>query len=129
MSRKARSQEVLAYNGPNNAWTNDSVRVSYPARFLDVDGIPVTSPTAEWKPKDYVTKVIYSDFVGVVGFQGGGITDAFIYPVHDSQGYNRLFGDSSVRWTKPGPLTSRISAAAPSPLRQMQYFHELDALR
>jgi prepilin-type processing-associated H-X9-DG protein len=72
--------------------------------------------------------VIYSDFVGVVGYQGGGIANGNIYPVHDGQGYNRLFGDGSVRWCRPGPLTSRITATAPSPLRQMQYFQELDVL-
>jgi hypothetical protein len=129
LSRKARTGEVLAYNGPDNEWTNASVRVSYPARLPDVDGVPLTTTTGEWKTKDYTTKVIYSDFVGVVGYQGGGITDGTIYPVHDGQGYNRLFGDSSVRWCKPGPLTRTISANTPSLLRQMQYFQELDALR
>jgi prepilin-type N-terminal cleavage/methylation domain-containing protein len=128
-SRKARTGEVLAYNGPDNEWTNVSVRVSYPARFLDTDGVPMTASTGEWKAKDYVTKVIYSDFVGVVGYQGGGIANGYIYPVHDGQGYNRLFGDGSVRWCKPGPLTSQISANTPSPLRQMQFFQELDLLR
>ncbi len=128
MSRKARQGEVLAYNGPENEWTNASVRISYPARFPEKDGLPVTASTAEWKTRDYATKVIYSDFVGVVGYQGGGIANAFIYPVHDGQGYNRLFGDGSVRWTRPGPLTSKITAAVPSPLRQMQYFQELDLL-
>ena len=128
LSRKARTGEVLAYNGPDNGWTNVSVRVSYPARFLDVDGVPMTGSTGEWKTKDYPTRVIYSDFVGVVGYQGGGIANGHIYPVHDGQGYNRLFGDGSVRWCKPGPLTSKITATAPSPFRQMQYFQELDLL-
>jgi prepilin-type N-terminal cleavage/methylation domain-containing protein len=129
LSRKARTDEVLAYNGPDNGWTNVSVRVSYPARFLDTDGVPMTGSTGEWKAKDYVTKVIYSDFVGVVGYQGGGIATGYIYPVHDGQGYNRLFGDGSVRWCKPGPMTSKITATAPSPVRQMQFFQELDLLR
>ena len=43
-------------------------------------------------------------------------------------GYNRLFGDGSVRWAKPGPLTRQVTAAAPSPVRQMQYYQELDTL-
>ncbi len=127
LSRKARFQEVLAYDAPDNFWTNASVRCSYPARLVDEDGVPMGS-TAEWKIQDYVKKVIYSDFVGVVGYQGGGIENAFIYPVHDGRGYNRLFGDTSVRWARPGPLTSKISATAPSPVRQMQYFQELDQL-
>ncbi len=127
LSRQVRSQEVLAYDAPDNIWTNASVRCSYPARFVDQDNLPMDS-TAEWKTHDYTKKVIYSDFVGVVGYQGGGIANATIYPVHDGQGYNRLFGDSSVRWTRPGPLTSKISANTPSPVRQMQYFQELDQL-
>jgi prepilin-type N-terminal cleavage/methylation domain-containing protein len=129
MSREARPNEVLAYNAPGNEWTNTSVRSSYPARLVDTGGVPMTGSTAEWKEQDYVTKVIYSDFVGVIGFQGGGITQAYIYPVHDGEGYNRLFGDGSVRWTKPGPLTRQISAATPSDDLQMQYYQELDSLR
>ena len=128
LSRKSRTGEVLAYNGPDNAWTNASVRVSYPARFLDTGGIPMTGSTGEWKTKDYATKVIYSDFVGVVGYQGGGIDSGYIYAAHVGRGYNRLFGDGSVRWCKPGPLTSKISASTPSAIQQMLYFHELDVL-
>ena len=127
LSRDARPDEVLAYNVPGNEWTNDSVRVSYPARLADTGGVPMGT-TAEWRAQDYARKVIYSDFVGVVGFQGGGIGQGYIYPVHDGQGYNRLFGDSSVRWTKPGPLTRQITATAASPVRQMEYFQELDLL-
>ncbi len=128
LSRKARQGEVLAYGGLDNAWSNASVRVSYPARFPTADGVPVTSSTSEWKAKDYTSKIIYSDFVGVVGYQGGGISEGTIYPVHDGQGYNRMFGDGSVRWCRPGPLTSKVSSATPSPLRQMQYFEELDLM-
>jgi prepilin-type N-terminal cleavage/methylation domain-containing protein len=127
LSRQVRPNEVLAYNAPDNEWTNASVRSAYPARLVDTEGVPMTS-TAEWKIKDYAAKVIYSDFVGVVGYQGGGIDVGYIYPVHDGQGYNRLFGDCSVRWTRPGPLTSKISATVPSPLRQLQYYQELDLL-
>jgi prepilin-type N-terminal cleavage/methylation domain-containing protein len=127
LSRDARPNEVLAYNVAGNEWTNNSVRISYPARLVDEGGIPMGT-TSEWKVADYVNKLIYSDFVGVVGYQGGGIDQGYIYPVHDGQGYNRLFGDSSVRWTKPGPLTRQITATAPSPLRQMQFFQELDLL-
>ena len=129
LSRRARVGEVLAYNGPDNAWSNASVRVSYPARFLDTDGVQMTASTGEWKTVGYTAKVIYSDFVGVVGYQGGGIDTGTIYAAHEGRGYNRLFGDGSVRWCKPGPLTSKISASTPSPLRQMQYFQELDVLR
>ena len=127
LSREVRLNEVLAYNAPGNAWTNETVRSSYPARYLEIDGLPMGN-TGEWKFNDYASRVIYSDFVGVVGYQGGGITAGYIYPVHDGRGYNRLFGDGSVRWAKPGPLTSKITATEPSPVRQMQYFQELDSL-
>ena len=128
LSREARLNEVLAYNAPGNEWTNVSVRCSYPARLGEENGLPMTGSTFEWKAQNYGKKVIYSDFVGVIGYQGGGITAAYIYPVHLGRGYNRLFGDGSIRWTKPGPRTSQISAATPSPVRQMQYFQELDEL-
>jgi prepilin-type N-terminal cleavage/methylation domain-containing protein len=127
LSRQVRPNEVLAYDAPDNAWTNASVRCSYPARYAEVDGLPMGT-TADWKLGDHSRKVIYSDFVGVVGFQGGGIDQGYIYPVHEGRGYNRLFGDGSGRWTKPGPLTGAITATAASPVRQMQYFQELDAL-
>lgn len=128
MSRDRRPNEVLAYDGPDNQWGSASVRSSYPARYVEVDGKPVTGTTVEWKAHKHATKVIYSDFVGVVGYQGGEIRNGRIYPVHDGEGYNRLFGDGSVRWTRPGTLTSRISANPPSPVRMVQYYLELDEL-
>jgi hypothetical protein len=100
------------------------VRVSYPARLVH----PTASP-APWRLSEYTGKVIYSDFVGVKNFQGGGIEEGYIYPVHNDQGYNRLFGDGSVSWTQPGPLTKLVSPSVPSPLRQTQYYEELDQLR
>jgi prepilin-type N-terminal cleavage/methylation domain-containing protein len=128
MSRKARQGEVLAYNAPGNEWSNANVRVSYPARFPSEDGVPITTSTHEWKTRDYAAKIIYSDFVGVVGYAGGGISQGYIYPVHDGKGYNRLFGDGSVRWCRPGPMTAKISATEPNPVRQMQFFDELDRM-
>lgn len=129
LSRTVRPNEVLAYDGPGNIWTNTRVRCSYPARLgAKSDGTPMDGATHEWKAQEYIKKVIYSDFVGVVGYQGGGITDGHIYPVHDGRGYNRLFGEGSVRWCKPGRLTSRITATDPGPQRQLLHFEELDLL-
>ena len=123
LSGKARANEVLAYNGPGNEWHGPTVRSSYPARLAHP-----TATMHEWKITDYPAKVIYSDFIGVKNFQGGGIELGFIYPVHNDEGYNRLFGDGSVRWTRPGPLTKLVSSTVPSPLRQTQYYEELDRL-
>ena len=119
--------EVLAYDAQNNRWNDPSVRSSYSARFLaDETGRPVGD--GPWRLRDYTTKVLYSDFVGVDGYQGGGITTATILAAHQGRGYNRLFGDSSVLWTPPGPLTSRIGRSAPPPARMVSYWEELDRL-
>jgi prepilin-type N-terminal cleavage/methylation domain-containing protein len=128
LSGEARPNEVLAYNGPGNEWTNASVRCSYPARTA-ISGTGLTAIVTEWKLLNYVTNVVYSDFVGVADYNGGGIEAGYIYPVHGGKGYNRLFGDSSVRWAKPGPLTSKVSSTPPSPLQQVNFYLELDVLR
>jgi len=132
MSKELRPKEVLAYNGPGNEWTNSRVRSSYPVRQPEIDGnpvIPVTASTAEWKAQEYTKKVILSDFVGTVpGFQGGGIGIGYIYVPHEGRGFNRLFGDGSVRWTKPGQLTGNITLSDPSAVKLMQYYQELDLL-
>ena len=83
----------------------------------------------EWKVSNYVTNVVYSDFVGVADFQGGGIDIGYIYPVHSGKGYNRLFGDSSARWTRPGPITKQVSSSPPSAVQMINYYQELDVLR
>jgi prepilin-type N-terminal cleavage/methylation domain-containing protein len=128
LSGKARPDEVLAYNGPQNEWTNTSVRCSFPARTsLQNDGTGYTVVT-EWKLQNYLTNVLYSDFVGVADYQGGGVDVGYIYPVHNGKGYNRLFADMSVRWAKPGPLTKQVSSATPSIVQQVNFYQELDIL-
>lgn len=128
LSGDARPDEALAYNSPLNQWSNANVRVSYPARtFLVNNGAGLVVGT-DWKLRDFVTNVVYSDFVGVKDYQGGGIDAGFIYPVHKGSGYNRLFGDGSTRWCKPGPLTKTITSAQPSTVKLSQYFQELDVL-
>ena len=128
LSGAARADEVLAYNVPQNDWTNSSVRCSYPVRYAleKVDGLE--TGVTEWKTQHYVTNVIYSDFVWVSDYQGGGIDVGYMYPVHQGKGYNRLFGDSHARWTKPGPLTKLVSSVTPSPAQQVNYYQELDVL-
>jgi len=129
LSGSVRANEVLAYNAPGNEWTNTSVRSSYPVRYVvdNSSGAPVIA--TEWKLHKFVTNVIYSDFVGVIGYQGGGIDVGYIYPVHLNRGYNRAFADGSCRWAKVGPLTKQISSTPPSPVQQVNYYQELDVLR
>ncbi|MCO5053306.1 MAG: DUF1559 domain-containing protein [Verrucomicrobiae bacterium] len=124
VSGSLRRDEVLALDAPGNAWTNASVRSSFPCRPAFENNALLT----EWKLANYTTNVIYSDFIGVQNYQGGGIDAGYIYPVHNGEGYNRLFGDGSGRWARPGPLTQKISAAVPSPVQMINYYRELDIL-
>ena len=129
LSRYHRRDEVLAFDAPGNEWTNASVRCSYPVRQPDPGDLPVTTSPAEWKTQDFVKKVIVSDFVATVsGYQGGGIGAGYIYPPHEGRGFNRLFGDGSVRWTRTGKLTGNVTSANPSPVQVMRYYQELDLL-
>lgn len=129
LSRYHRKEEVLAYDAPGNEWTNASVRCSYPVRQPDAGDVPVTGSTAEWRVQDYIRKVVVSDFVATKpGYQGGGITVGYIYPPHEGRGFNRLFGDGSTRWTRPGPLTGNVTVADPSPVQVMRFYQELDML-
>jgi prepilin-type N-terminal cleavage/methylation domain-containing protein len=129
LSGEARPNEVLAYNGPGNAWTNSSVRSSYPARYAIENVGGLNTVVTEWKAVNYITNVIYSDFIGVQDYQGGGIDVGYIYPVHQKKGYNRLFGDSSARWARSSGLLGQVSATTPSPVQQIKFYQELDVLR
>lgn len=125
---EARPNEVLAYDVPGNEWTNTSVRCSYPARTAMENIGGVNKLVTDWKAQNFVTNVIYSDFIGVANFQGGGIETGYIYPVHEGRGYNRLFGDGSARWARLGPLTRQVSSTTPSVVQQVNYYLELDIL-
>jgi prepilin-type N-terminal cleavage/methylation domain-containing protein len=129
LSGDARSDEALAYNSPQNVWTNPNVRVSYAARTFTnsgPNGLPQIGTT--WKTRDFATNVVYSDFVGIKNYQGGGIEAGFIYPVHQDQGYNRLFGDGSARWAKPGAETKKVTSSAQSAAQMVIFYKELDVL-
>ncbi|MEO5802451.1 MAG: DUF1559 domain-containing protein [Verrucomicrobiota bacterium] len=130
LSGDARSDEALAYNSPQNIWTNPNVRVSYAARtFTNTAPNGLVQIGTDWKIQNFVTNVIYSDFVGIKNYQGGGIESGYIYPVHEDQGYNRLFGDGSTRWTKPGPETKKVSSTSQSAAQMVKFYLELDTLR
>ena len=125
LSGAARPDEGLAYNSPDNIWTNSSVRSSYPARAAFENGVLVN----EWKVSNYTTNVVYSDFVGVANYKGGQIEAGYIYPVHGGEGYNRLFGDCSARWARSRGLTRPVTAVVPSAVQLITYYQELDVLR
>jgi prepilin-type N-terminal cleavage/methylation domain-containing protein len=129
LSGDARPDEALAYNSPVNQWTNGDVRVSYAARTFLVDNGGGLTVGTNWKSRDFVTNVVYSDFVGIKNYQGGGIDTGYIYPVHEDKGYNRLFGDGSVRWVNPGPEMKKVSSVVPSTVQMVKFYQELDTLR
>jgi len=88
--------------GLNNHPYNPPVGVnsSYPARSL-LD--PGPRPVA-WAVRNFGNRVIYSDFVGVDGWEGRGRWSGHVHAPHDSVGYNRLFGDGAVHWADAQPL-------------------------
>ncbi len=132
-TRDVDPNEALGYSSPGNITADGRrERSSFPARYFS------SSSPAHWKltglidrpslgPIETMQAVIYSDFVGVKNFQGGGITGSRIGEVHEGRGFNRLFGDGSVRWTAPGPLTSRLSSGVSGGILE-RYYEELDYL-
>jgi prepilin-type N-terminal cleavage/methylation domain-containing protein len=145
MSRAARPNEALAYNGFSNIWDSVRLRSSYPTRppivkdpaggdpiygeRLATDGELNGFNATQWKLREFTRKVIYSDFVGVKNYSDGGIAPGVIYPVHENGGYNRMFGDGSAKWTNPGPITKQVTSTDPSPTRLLQFYQELDTLK
>lgn len=127
--------EALSYNGIGNitkvGTTEVRERSSFPARFHP-------NNPGRWALTDIIERptlgsaeimnvVIYSDFVGVKNFVGGGLSTR-IGPTHEDRGFNRLFGDGSVRWTAPGPLTGKIGSGDPGPGILPRLYEELDRL-
>ncbi|QNN20894.1 DUF1559 domain-containing protein [Planctomycetales bacterium ZRK34] len=128
-SQQIEDRSVLRLNGPNNPWSGPTLRSSFPTRMLIKDGVPMTNNKyIDWKLADYETRVIYSDFVGVDGYTGGGVIDGMIIAPHQREGFNRLFGDGSVRWSGYGPLTSLINDTAATALQQVAFYEEMDRL-
>ena len=129
-SQERMDNASLTHDGPDNAWDGPKFRSSYPARLIEVDGAPMPSGTkTDWNTIQYgQSRVVFSDFLGVDGFQGGGIIVGTLWAPHRGRGYNRLFGEGSARWCEPGPLTSQVDATAPTPEEHVAYYEELDEL-
>ena len=104
----------------------NGVNSSYPARSRDYprEGLP------RWSMLNYTNKVIYSDFIGVDGWPARGrFSDALRAP-HDSQGYNRLFGDGLVAWVDSEKINAfrPVDADEPTPEQLHEYYKLLDVL-
>ncbi len=153
--QRTANSAALTYNGLSNTWYSDvdwealptkvPVRSSYPARLIEVPAgnqqiggaiqyVPMAAGQRySWKSDDYTHKVVYSDFTGVREWIGGGVepeTGRIAWP-HNGEGYNRLFGDTAVRWAKPATLNHirLISDVRPTPQEQVVYWKELDRLQ
>ena len=134
LSGDARPDEALAYNSPVNQWDSSAVRISFtPRTFTNTapDGVTIQIAST-WKTRDVTsTNVYFSDFVGVKNYSDSGIAGlGTIYPVHLDKGYNRLFGDSSVRWGRStGTSLTNISSSTPSLAQMVNYYKELDRIK
>jgi hypothetical protein len=83
-----------------------------------------------WTLPNHSNKVIYSDFIGVDRWEGRGRLPNGLSAPHDSQGYNRLFGDGSVLWAAGGRLDALrpVGPAEPTLVELMEYYRLLDVL-
>jgi len=132
VSKEVNPDEVLIRDAqPDNPWDGHKFRSSYLGRLLtNPDGTPQTqNKYYDWKSREYGAKVIYSDFSGAHGFQGGGITHNRIYLPHRGQIVNRLFGDGSVRMLRDEGFLSEPTAASPTPTQMLRWWEEMDTLR
>jgi len=119
-------EHALSHDGPQNPWNPDGtgLRAGFPARFM------WKSPSAEtpWRGYDFTGKVIYTCFVGIDHWTGGGILTAPILSPHGNTGFNRLFGDQSVTWMDANPLEDYrpINNQTPDPIDMQKYYEILD---
>ncbi len=127
-------RSALSYNGPDNPW-NDSygdsinrLRSSYPARSRQAE--IGQSGTSHWRLNRYDGKVLYSCFVGVDEWNGGGIIAGRIIAPHKREGVNRLFADGAVRWADGESIDNfrPVDSITPSAVEQLAYYELLDEL-
>jgi len=79
---------------------------------------------------NFTNKVIYSEFLGVDGWDGGGRFNGPIFAPHNGSGYNLLFGDGCVHWVQSTAIDSvrPIGKDAPSNDAMRNYYLLLDVL-
>lgn len=104
----------------------EGLNSSYPARSREP---PKASPPRWWL-SNYTNKVIYSDFIGVDDWPGQGRFVGAIRAPHDSEGYNRLFGDGMVAWVDADAVNALrpVSAQVPNVKQLREYYERLDVL-
>lgn len=137
-TQDAARSPAIAYNSHNNKW-----KTKHPRKQDDADGQELNSSFAarpllqaqsavpSWRTHNYHNRVIYTDFLGVDKWQGrNGRLIGPLFAAHDGRGYNRLFGDGSVRWVDQGPLQEKrpIRDQLPAATDMNDYYMLLDVL-
>lgn len=132
VSQERLGNPSIIWNGTDNQWDGDDVRSSYPARLIkDDQGQPMEAGTKlSWNKLKYgEDKVIYSDFLGVNGYEDSSVVQGVLEAPHGGKGYNRLFGEGSARWAPAEELTIEIDDQPKTPAQQIQLYEELDEIR
>ena len=134
----------IAYDTPANRWRpsvgtglkkgpdadhgdrQGALNSSFPARSREFQ----TWSLPRWTLLNYGNKVIYSDFIGVNDWPGGGRFGQPLRAPHNATGCNRLFGDGSVIWADTGDLGDirPLGPATPTAKQLHEYYRLLDVL-
>ncbi|MEZ6193774.1 MAG: hypothetical protein R3C45_21230 [Phycisphaerales bacterium] len=78
----------------------------------------------------YANQTIFSEFLGVNGWNDGGRFYGPVFAPHDRSGYNLLFGDGGVHWVQVTAIDSLrpVGEACPGPEEMDDYYQLLDVL-
>lgn len=121
----------IARDTPQNRWRlrgagSGEMRSSYTVRSREYQ----THTLGPWTLSNYDGRVIYSDFIGVDNWPATGRLSGTLRAPHDSDGYNRLFGDLSVAWVDADALHARrrVDRNLPTAKDLYEYYKLLDVL-
>jgi type II secretory pathway pseudopilin PulG len=121
----------IAFDSPFNNWNNGDgppgswLSAGYSARFQE------DRQAHRHRQVDHFNnKVMYSEFLGVDGWEGGGRFSGPIFAPHRGEGYNLLFGDGGVQWVQATAINSLRSVGKDMPGRDAMrdYYLLLDVL-
>ncbi|MBI1336227.1 MAG: prepilin-type N-terminal cleavage/methylation domain-containing protein [Phycisphaera sp.] len=121
----------LAFDTPENPWNNGAggpgswLNAGFAARF---EKPSLTS--AQRSTELYTNKVVFTDFLGVNGYDEDSRFHGTIYATHDGRGCNLLFGDGGVHWVLATAINSMrpVNHDCPSATEMDAYYQLLDIL-
>ena len=121
----------IALDSPANPWGNGKgspgawLNAGYTARFENED-----DAKRHRDLDNFSNKVVYSEFLGVDGWDGGGLFSGPIFAPHRGTGYNLLFGDGGVQWVHTPAINSvrPVGKEAPDAESMQNYYLLLDVL-